>query len=215
MAVLVFIATSGHSVVVESRGPLWLWAWASIAVAASVAEHGLEARGLQQLWCIGLTALRMWDLPGPGLKPVSLVLAGGILNCWTTREAPLFLSFIDIQLIYSVVLVSSVQQSESVFNFFSHIGHYRVLNRAPWAIQQVLISYLFIICVYVGPSLPVYPFPLLPPGNSRFVFCICDYFCFVNKFISGAYFYSYVCLRTDCRQILLLMLPVRGCRLFP
>ena len=47
MAVLVFIATSGHSVVVESRGPLWLWAWASIAVAASVAEHGLEALGLQ------------------------------------------------------------------------------------------------------------------------------------------------------------------------
>ena len=45
---------------------------------------------------------------------------------------------------YSVVLVSAVQQSESVIHihisldsflrFFSHIGHYRVLSRASCAI---------------------------------------------------------------------------------
>ena len=29
----------------------------------------------------------MWDLPGPGLEPVSPALAGGFLTC-TTREAP-------------------------------------------------------------------------------------------------------------------------------
>ena len=55
-------------------------------------------------------------------------------------------------MIYSVVLVSGVQQSESVihihvstlfFRFFSHIGHYRVLRRVSCVIQQVLISYLF------------------------------------------------------------------------
>ena len=50
------------------------------------------------------------------------------------------------------MLVSVVQQSESVvhistlcFSFFPRIGHYRVLNRVPCAIQQVLISYLFYI----------------------------------------------------------------------
>ena len=58
-------------------------------------------------------------------------------------------------MIYNVVLVSGVWQSESVihihrstllfFIFFSHIGHYRVLSRVPCAIQQVPISYLFYI----------------------------------------------------------------------
>ena len=54
--------------------------------------------------------------------------------------------------IYNVVLVSGVPQSESglhtplslFFRFFSHISHYRVLCKVPCAIQQVLISYLFI-----------------------------------------------------------------------
>ena len=63
------------------------------------------------------------------------------------------LIFIGVQLIYNVVLVSAVQQSESAklyiyprfFRFFSHIGHYRVLSRVPCAIPQVLISYLFYI----------------------------------------------------------------------
>ena len=58
-------------------------------------------------------------------------------------------------MIYNVVSVSGVQQSEShiyiyplfllfffFFRFFSHIGHYRVLSRVPCAIQQVLISYV-------------------------------------------------------------------------
>ena len=34
----------------------------------------------QELWCTGLVALRqlnLWDLPGPGIKPVSPALAGG------------------------------------------------------------------------------------------------------------------------------------------
>ena len=79
-----------------------------------------------------------------------------------------FWFFIGVQLIYNVVLVSAVQQSESViyiyplfFRFFSHIGDYRVLSRVPCAIQQVLISYLFYIqqYVYVNPNLPIYPSP--------------------------------------------------------
>ena len=30
----------------------------------------------------------MWDLPGPGLKPVSPALEAGSVNHWTTREVP-------------------------------------------------------------------------------------------------------------------------------
>ena len=51
-------------------------------------------------------------------------------------------------MIYDVVLVSDVEQSESViylhsatlFFFFSHLGHYRVLSGVACAVQQVLIS---------------------------------------------------------------------------
>ena len=47
-------------------------------------------------------------------------------------------------MIYSAVLISGVQQSESVMHtyistflkrFFSHTGHYRVLSRVPCALQ--------------------------------------------------------------------------------
>ena len=78
-----------------------------VAVASFVAEHGLQVRGLQQLRCMGLVVVAhglsscglralerrlsscgtrvqllcgMWDLPGPGIKPVSPALAGGFLT---------------------------------------------------------------------------------------------------------------------------------------
>ena len=34
----------------------------------------------RQLWRTGLVAPSMWDLPGPGLEPMSLALAGGFLT---------------------------------------------------------------------------------------------------------------------------------------
>ena len=63
-----------------------------IAVASLVAEHGLQARGLQQLWLAALERrlsscgtgaqlpCGLWDLPGPGIEPVSPALAGGFLT---------------------------------------------------------------------------------------------------------------------------------------
>ena len=79
--------------------------------------------------------------------------------------------FIGVVLIYNVVLVSGVQQSESVihtstlFQILFLYMYYRVLSRVPCAIQQVLISYLFYIqqCAYVNPNLPIYPSPVLTP----------------------------------------------------
>ena len=51
--------------------------------------------------------------------------------------------FIGVELIYNVVLVSGVQQSDSIihihifilFRLFSHIGYHRILSRVPCAIQ--------------------------------------------------------------------------------
>ena len=60
-------------------------------------------------------------------------------------------------MIYNVVLVSGVQQVESVMHihiyslrFVSDIGHYKVVSRVPCAIQEVLISYLFYIWGFPG-----------------------------------------------------------------
>ena len=55
-----------------------------------------------------------------------------------------FINFYWNELIYNVVLVSAVEQSESIihihistlfFAFFSHIGNYSILSRVPCAIQ--------------------------------------------------------------------------------
>ena len=34
------------------------------------------------------------------------------------------------------------------FRFYSHVGHCRILSRVPFAIQQVLFSYLFYLNVF-------------------------------------------------------------------
>ena len=50
---------------------------------------------------------------------------------------PVFLSFMEISLIYNVVLVSVVQQSDSVIHthiFFFIMIYYRILNIVPCAI---------------------------------------------------------------------------------
>ena len=54
-----------------------------IAAASLVAENGLKAPGLQELWCTSLVAPRMWDLPRPGIKPMSPALAVRFYH-WTT-----------------------------------------------------------------------------------------------------------------------------------
>ena len=53
------------------------------------------------------------------------------------------------------------------FRFYSHIGHYEVMNTVPLTIKQILISYLFYTqqYVYINPNLSVY---------TTFVFYICD-----------------------------------------
>ena len=61
-----------------------------IAVASLVAEHGAllsmwasvaAARGLSSCGARASLLCGMWDLPGPGFKPVSPALAGRFLTC--------------------------------------------------------------------------------------------------------------------------------------
>ena len=82
-----------------------------IVVASLVVEHGLQVHGLQQLWHIGFSSCGsralehrlgscgtraqllhgMWDLPGPGLEPVSPTLAGGFLTTVPPGQSPIHL----------------------------------------------------------------------------------------------------------------------------
>ena len=52
-------------------------------------------------------------------------------------------------MIYDVLLVSGVEQNNSfiyiyIFGFFSLMDYYKILSTVPCAIQQVLVSYLFV-----------------------------------------------------------------------
>ena len=59
------------------RGPLLLWSNKTIA-ACLVAEHGLQTRRLSSCGSRAQLPRGMWDLPRPGLEPVSPALAGGL-----------------------------------------------------------------------------------------------------------------------------------------
>ena len=59
------------------RGPLFIVVRGPLTVAASlVVEHRLQMRRLSNCGSRAQLLRGMWDLPGPGLEPVSPVLAG-------------------------------------------------------------------------------------------------------------------------------------------
>ena len=58
-------------------GPLFIAVRRSLTIAASlVAEHKLQMRRLSSCGSRAQLLLGMWDLPRPGLEPVSPALAG-------------------------------------------------------------------------------------------------------------------------------------------
>ena len=82
----------------------------------------------QEYWS-GLPFPSPGDLPDPEIKPKSLMspaLAGRLFTTRATWEAPLstlfiyFKRFIGVYLIFKFVLVSGVQQSESVTHTHTH-----------------------------------------------------------------------------------------------
>ena len=87
--------------------------------------------------------------------------------CFRKLEMAFFFSFIfyffiGVQLLYNVVLVSTVQQSASaicihIFPLFWISFPFKLLQNIPCAIQQALISHLFYTqyqqCIYVNPHL--------------------------------------------------------------
>ena len=117
----------------------------------------LQARTLEWV-AISFSNAWKWKVKGKSLSHVRL-----LATPWTTaHQVPPSMGF-SRQEYWSGVpspspgttialtiwtFVSKVNQCHIYTNpfflkFFPHVGHYRVLNRVPCAIQQVLISYLF------------------------------------------------------------------------
>ena len=101
---------------------------------------------------------------------------------WSTH------SFIEVYLIYSVVLVSGVKQSDSVtqiFNLFQILFPYRLLQNIEYRRSCSVIYFLYWSHVYVHLKLLMYPCPQSSPLVTLNLFQIVRVcFCFVNKSIS-------------------------------
>ena len=128
---------------------------------------------------------------GTDLEPVCCSMSSS--NCC-------FLTCIQIsqeaQLIYKVVLVSGVQESESViypllFRLLSHMGHHRERLESPVLGSQPLFVFFFrnsSMHVSLSVSHFIPPPNLLTISNHKFVFCTCDSFLLQNKFICIFFF---------------------------
>ena len=76
------------------RGPLFIAVRGPLTVAASpVAEHRLQTCRLSSCGSRALLLRGMWDLPRPGLEPVSLALAGGFSTTAPPGKPSLWFSF--------------------------------------------------------------------------------------------------------------------------
>ena len=87
------------------RGPLFIAVRGPLTIAASpVAEHRLQMRRLSNCGSRAQSLRGMWDLPRPGLEPVSPALAGG----FSTTAPPgkpyiyrfIWLNFLKVMIMY-------------------------------------------------------------------------------------------------------------------
>ena len=76
------------------RGPLFIAVRGPLTIAASlVAEHRLQTRRLSNCGSRAQLLLGMWDLPRPGLEPVSPALSGRFSTTAPPGKPPT--SFLD------------------------------------------------------------------------------------------------------------------------
>ena len=74
------------------RGPLFIAVHGPLAIAASlVAEHRLQTRRLSNCGSRAQLLRGMWDLPRPGLEPMSPALAGRFLTTAPPGKPLIFL----------------------------------------------------------------------------------------------------------------------------
>ena len=77
------------------RGPLFIAVHGPLTIAASlVAEHRLQMRKLSNCGSWAQQLCGMWDLPRPGLEPMSPALAGRLSTTAPPRKPNIFYSLV-------------------------------------------------------------------------------------------------------------------------
>ena len=146
------------------RGPLFIAVRGPLTIAASlVAEHRLQTLRLSSCGSRAQLLRGMWDLPRPGLEPMSPALAGRLsttapqgkpqviyfLN-WSTVDLRCCVSFWYTAKLFSYVYIYIyiyiyTHTHIFFFRFFFLIGYYKVLSIVPCAIQLTLVVYIFYV----------------------------------------------------------------------
>ena len=107
-----FFATAFSSC--SERGPLFIAVRGPLTIAASpVAEHRLQTHRLSSCGSRAQLLRGMWDLPGPGLEPVSPALAGRL----STTAPPGKPSFMK-HLLY----ISCIRYQEYIEDYYNSIS---------------------------------------------------------------------------------------------
>ena len=87
------------------RGPLFIAVRGPLPIAASlVAEHRLQTRRLSSCGSQAQLLQGMWDLPRPGLEPVSPALAGRFSTTAPPGKPPLFFNVYLLKYIWASFL---------------------------------------------------------------------------------------------------------------
>ena len=90
--------------------------------------------------------------------------------------------FIEVQLIYNVVLVSGVQQSDSViyiYILFQVLFHYGLLQEIEqsslcYTVGPCLSTLYTVVCICESQAPDLFLPPPFPFGNHKFVFYVCE-----------------------------------------
>ena len=105
------------------RGPLFITVRRPLTVVASlVAEHRLQMHRLSSCGSRAQPLRGMWDLPRPGLEPVSPALAGGL-----PTTAPPGKPRQNLFLIWFVAFIFSIWIINSLHIYRSHLFHQKLL----------------------------------------------------------------------------------------
>ena len=66
----------------------------------------------------------MWDLPGPGLEPVSPALAGGLLTTVPPGKSQFFLVFASVLLLLHIKCLFLLYRNYAFIHVFEHINQF-------------------------------------------------------------------------------------------
>ena len=116
------------------RGPLFIAVRGPLTIAASlVAEHRLQTRRLSNCGSRAYLLRGMWDIPIPGLEPVSRALAGRLSttappgkprDCFLTRESFMGSALYRLALTPAPPSLSLLCYSCAMFHFMCAIYTY-------------------------------------------------------------------------------------------